>query len=218
MKKIFLILFVSFSLQSNAQFPIADIIKAGIKKVIVAVDLKIQKLQNKTIWLQNAQKVVENQLSKLKLTEISDWANRQKELYREYFDELRKVKQALTHYHRVKDIIEDQVAMVSECKAAWTLFRQDRNFSADELNYMSGIYTGMLNEAAKGIDQLLLVVSSFTTQMSDAKRMEIINTAAAAVEQNFLDLKDFNNQNKMLSLQRSAARGDIEYVKKLYGL
>lgn len=218
MKKILLILFISLSLQSNAQFPIAEIIKAGIKKVIVAVDLKIQKLQNKTIWLQNAQKVVENQLSKLKLTEISDWANRQKELYREYFDELRKVKQALTHYHRVKDIIEDQVAMVSEYKAAWTLFRQDRNFSADELNYMSGIYTGMLNEAAKGIDQLLLVVSSFTTQMSDAKRMEIINAAAAAVEQNFLDLKDFNNQNKMLSLQRSAARGDIEYIKKLYEL
>lgn len=218
MKKILVAFALLITVQSQAQFAIAEIIRAGIKKVIVAVDLKIQKLQNKTIWLQNAQKVVENHLSKLKLTEISDWANKQKELYRDYFDELRKVKSALTYYHRVKDIIEDQAAMVNEYKAAWALFRQDRNFSADELQYMADIYSGMMNEAAKGIDQLLLVVSSLTTQMTDAKRLEIINASAISVEQNYLDLKDFNNQNKLLSVQRSAARGDIEYVKKLYGL
>ena len=39
-----------------AQDPIIEVIKAGVKKVIKAVDLKIQRLQNKTIWLQNAQR------------------------------------------------------------------------------------------------------------------------------------------------------------------
>ena len=73
---------------AQAQIPIAEIIKAGIIKVIKAVDLKIQRLQNKTVWLQNAQKVLENEMSKLNLTEIGDWANRQKELYANYFDEL----------------------------------------------------------------------------------------------------------------------------------
>ena len=43
---------------------IVEIIKAGIKKVIIAVDLKIQRLQNKTIWLLNAQMTVENAMSK----------------------------------------------------------------------------------------------------------------------------------------------------------
>ena len=57
---------------THAQIPISEIIKAAVKKVIKAVDLKIQRLQNKTIWLQNAQKVLENKMSKLKLTEISD--------------------------------------------------------------------------------------------------------------------------------------------------
>ena len=41
-----------------AQDPITLIIKEGITKVIVAVDLKIQRLQNETIWLQNAQKTL----------------------------------------------------------------------------------------------------------------------------------------------------------------
>ena len=117
------------SMQSQAQFPIAEIIKAGIKKVIVAVDLKIQKIQNKTIWLQNAQKTLENGLSKTKLTEISDWAEKQRKQYADYFRALSKLKQTLSFYHRVKDIIEDQVAMGSEYKAAWASFRRDKNFT-----------------------------------------------------------------------------------------
>lgn len=218
MKKILIMLALMISVNSQAQFPIAEIIKAGIKKVIVAVDLKIQKLQNKTIWLQNAQKTLENTMSKLKLTEITEWVEKQRKLYDEYFQELWKVKAALAYYHRVKDIIEDQVAMVAEYKLAWATFRQDKNFNADELNYMADIYTGMMNESLKSLDQLFIVVNAFATQMSDAKRMEIINTAANSIEQNFLDLKEFNNQNKLISIQRAAAKGEIEYVKKLYGL
>ena len=218
MKKLIIVLALFFSMQSQAQFPIAEIIKAGIKKVIVAVDLKIQKLQNKTIWLQNAQKTLENALSKTKLTEISGWVERQRKLYDDYFQELRKVKTALTYYHRIKDIIENQLAMVKEYKAAWALFRQDRNFTVDELEYMSEVYTGILGESVKTIDQLLMVVNAFATQMSDAARMKIINTAADELEKGFMDLKEFNNQNKLISLQRAAAKGEIEYVKRLYGL
>ena len=204
--------------KTEAQIPILEIIKQGIKKVIIAVDLKIQRLQNKTIWLQNAQKTLENTMSKLKLDEISDWVEKQRKLYADYFDELWKVKAALTYYHRVKEIIEGQVQMVGEYKVAWALFRQDKNFTADELDYIHNIYTGMFDESLKSIDQLFLVVNALATQMSDAKRLEIINTVSDNLEQQFMDLKDFNNQNKMISLQRASEKGEIEYVKKLYGL
>ena len=218
MKKVILAIALLVSVNSQAQFPIAEIIKAGIKKVIVAVDLKIQKLQNKTIWLQNAQKTLENAMSKVKLTEIGEWVEKQRKLYDDYFQELCKVKTALTYYHRVKDIIEDQVAMVAEYKSAWAVFRQDKNFTAEELEYMFTVYTGMMDESLKSLDQLFLVVNAFVTQMSDAKRLEIINTAADNIEQGFMDLKDFNNQNKTISIQRSVEKGEINYVKKLYGL
>ena len=218
MKKIFVAIALLISVRSNAQFAIAEIIRAGIKKVIVAVDLKIQKLQNKTIWLQNAQKVIENQMSKMKLAEISDWVSKQKELYKDYFNELKKVKSAITYYHKVRDLINDEVALVKEYKDAWTNFRQDKNFTADELQFMEGVYAGMLNESLKNLDQFMLVINSFSTQMSDAKRIEIIDDAAAKTEAVFFDLKSFNNQNKAMSLQRSYEKGEIEYSRKLYGL
>jgi hypothetical protein len=108
MKKILIIIGIVLSISiapvqhTNAQIPILEIIKAAVKKVIKAVDLKIQRLQNKTIWLQNAQKTLENKMSKLKLTEISDWSKKQKELYAKYFDELWKVKNAISSYQAVR--------------------------------------------------------------------------------------------------------------------
>ena len=133
----------------QAQLAIADIIKAGVKKVIRAIDLKIQRLQNKTIWLQNAQKVVENQLSKLKLAEIGDWAKKQKELYGNYFDELWKIKNSISCYRAVKDIIAQQVQIVQEYSKAFRLSRQDKNFNASELAYMQKVYGGILEESLK---------------------------------------------------------------------
>jgi hypothetical protein len=218
MKKLFVITALLLTVNCHAQDPITEIIKQAIKKVIIAVDLKIQRIQNKTIWLQNAQKTLENTMSKLKLTEIRDWTEKQRKLYDDYFQELWKVKAALAYYHRVKAIIDNQVAMVKEYKAARALFRQDPNFSPDELDYMFTVYSGMMNESLKNLDQLFLVVNAFATQMSDAKRMDIINKAAEDIEQGFVDLKEFNDQNKMLSVQRASAKGELEYVKRLYGL
>ncbi len=217
----------------NAQIPIAEIIKAGIKKVIKAVDLKIQRLQNKTIWLQNAQKTLENKMSKLKLTEISDgakskrnytlnilmfWSKKQNELYAKYFDELWKVKNAISSYQAVRDIIKKQVQLVQEYAKAFNLSKQDKNFTADELNYMQKVYTGILDESIKNIDQIQLVISAFATQMTDAKRLEIIHAAGNNIEQNITDLRQFNQQNITISLQRSKEKNDIDVVKKLYGL
>lgn len=202
----------------NAQIPIIDIIKQGVKKVIVAVDLQIQRLQTKTIWLQNAQKVVENEMSKLKLTEITDWVQKQKDLYQDYFDELWQVKSVITYYNRVQDIIKKQVQIVEEYKHAFALFQQDENFTPDEIEYISKVYAGILDESLKNIDQVLLVIDAFATQMDDAKRLEIINNTADRVDENYNDLKLFNNENIKVSLQRAKEKNNVDVVKKLYGL
>ena len=204
--------------KADAQIPVLEIIKQAVTKVIVAVDLKIQRLQNETIWLQNAQKTLENTMSKVKLDEITDWTERQRVLYADYFEELRKVKTVLAYYQRIKDIIERQVQIVAEYKAAWALLKQDKAFTREELEYMYKIYSGILEESGKSIDQLFLVVGAFTTQMSDAGRLQIINAAADGIEQSYFDLKSFNEQNKIIALQRASERGQIEQMKKLYGL
>ena len=204
--------------QAHAQIPILEIITAGVKKVIKAIDLKIQRLQNKTIWLQNAQKTLENTLSKLKLDEIADWTEKQKEQYRKYYEELAKVKAIISYYQRIRDITGKQVRLVNEYNRSWQLLRQDSHFSSDEMEYMAKVYSGILEESLKNIDQISLIVRSFSTQMSDAKRLELINNAADEVDTNYDDLTRFNRQNMLLSLQRAKTKHEVDMVKKLYEL
>lgn len=211
-------LFVSLPTGANAQIAVLEVIKAGVKKVIKAVDLKVQRLQNETIWLQNAQKVLENQLSKLKLTEIADWTQKQKDLYRNYYEELWKVKSAIAYYKRIKDLTQKQVSIVDEYKWAWGLFQKDKHFSGDELDYMQKVYSGILDASIKNLDQILLVVNSFKTQMSDAERLEIINLAADQMDSNYSDLKTFNTQNSLLSIQRAKSLDEVVLLKELYGI
>lgn len=201
-----------------APVPVVVVIKTAAKKVLRAIDLKIQRLQNKTIWLQNAQKTLENVLSKLKLTEIAEWTERQKELYQGYYQELVKVKALISYYQRIRDITKMQSEMVAEYGRVWNLLRQDTRFTTDELDYMEEVYSGMLEASLKNIDQIFLIVQAFTTQMSDASRLEIINDAADRVEQTYMDLKRFNRQNILLSLQRAKAQGELEAVRQLYGI
>ncbi|SER90323.1 conjugal transfer protein TraI [Pedobacter rhizosphaerae] len=203
---------------ADAQIAVLEVIKAGVKKVIKAVDLKIQRLQNETIWLQNAQKVLENQLSKLKLGEIADWTERQKELYKEYYEELWKVRSAIAYYKKVKDLTAKQVAIVDEYKWAWNLFRQDKHFDASELDYMQKVYSGILDESIKNLDGLLLVVNSFKTQMSDAERLEIIAKASEKMDGNYTDLKSFNRGNAVLSIQRASSVEESAKLKEIYGI
>ncbi len=202
----------------EAQIDIAAIIKAAVKKVIKAVDLQIQRFQNKTIWLQNAQKTLENAMSKTKLNEISDWVEKQRTLYKEYFDELQKVKSIIFYYNRIKEITEKQIQLVREYRHAYDLFKQDKHFTAAELSYMGKVYTGILDESVKNVDQIFLVINSFYTQMTDAKRLEIINVAADQIDINYNDLKAFNQQGMLLSLQRSKDQNDVDVIKKLYRL
>lgn len=212
------ILIIQPSTRVDAAIPIAKIIQEGVKKVIKAVDLMIQRLQNKTIWLQNAQKVLENKLNELKLTEIAEWTEKHRKLYQDYYEELWKVKNTIAMYQRVRQVMDKQVRIVDEYRRCWNIVQNDDHFTKSELEYMYKVYSGIMGESVKNLDQILIVINSFKTQMSDGKRLEIIEEAADQIDQNYFDLKDFNTQNMLLSINRAKDASEIEVVKKLYEL
>jgi hypothetical protein len=204
--------------RANAQFVVGEVIKLTVTKVIKAIDLKVQRMQNQTIWLQNAQKVLENQLSKLRLSEISGWSIQQQQLYSGYYDELWKIKSIITYYQRIKDLTVKQLALVTEYNQAWSILRQDKHFSAVELSEMAQVYSGILSASVENLDQILLIVNRDKTQMTDEQRLELINHAGDHLDDNYSDLRRFNTQNEMLSLQRSKDLNDTQTTKALYGI
>ena len=222
MKKIIVVIMLSLGLtiaptkQSHAIVWV--VVKAALKKVIKAIDLQVQRLQNKTIALQNAQKVLENKLSQLKLDEIGSWVKKQKDLYQNYYNELWKVKSTIAYYKRIRDIIEAQKDLADEYKHAYALTRQDKNFTPEELDYIYSVYSGIIGESIKNVDQILLVINSFSLQMPDAERLNFLNRCADNLEQQISDLRAFTSQNISVSMQRAKDQQELETIKSLYGL
>lgn len=203
---------------AQAAIPWAQIIKEAIKKVVKAVDLLIQRRQNAVIKLQNAQKALENTMAKLKLDQITDWVRKQRDLYKQYYDELKKVKAVIAYYFKIKEIAQKQVLIIEQYQKAWALFQKDKHFTAAELYYMQKVYEGMLDQTAKNVDLLTLVVRSFSLQMSDAKRLQIIDKASFNADQLYDELSSFTYENQLLSLSRASSTFDAQVVKELYGI
>jgi mannitol-specific phosphotransferase system IIBC component len=210
--------FVSIPKGADAQLVVGSVISSTVGRVIRAIDLEVQRMQNQTIWLQNAQKALENQLSKLKLDEISGWSQKQKDLFSQYYQELWNIKTAIAYYSRISDLTQKQVALVNSYNQAWALIKNDKHFTADELSYMTNVYSGILQASVKDLDQILSVIHANKTQMPDAKRMEIINKAADHMDTNYNDLQQFNTQNEMLSLQKAQSENEVLTLKKYYGI
>jgi len=204
--------------KANAQFVVSAVLNETVGKIIRAIDLGVQRAQNKTLWLQNAQKVIETQLNQLKLSQIAGVSKQQTELFTTYYNDLFTVKSIITDYEQVKNIMVRQEMLVREYQSAWALTQQDKHFTAAELSHISSVYTGILKSSVSNLDQLLVLVNSFQTQMSDGKRMELIHAASKNIDQNYNDLKQFNNENIMLSLERAKDENDLKATKALYGI
>src|ERR1700761_6274008 len=203
---------------AHAQFVVGTVLNQTVGRIIRAIDLEVQKAQNKTMWLQNAQKAIENQLHQLQLNNIAGISTQQKDLFTEYYNELTQVKAVITGYEQVTNIISRQTQLVSLYKTSWAATQQDGHCNATELYQIQQVYSGILLESANNLDQLAKVINSFQTQMTDGQRMEIVERISKQIDGNYNDLKKFTNQNIQLSLARSRDQQDIQSIKNLYGI
>lgn len=202
----------------RAQIPILDLINAAAKKVVVAIDLQVQRLQNETIGLQNAQQDLENSMEQTKLTDITGWVQRQKDLYAGYYTELWQIKNAISAYERVTDMISKEARIAEQFKQVGAMIRQDKHFTPEEVGSMTGILTGILKEGAANISQIYLVINAFVSQMGDADRLRIIDEAGSRIDRNYTDLQQFYQRNMLLSLERARDSNDITATRMLYGI
>jgi hypothetical protein len=221
MKKVIIVLIllaIGFAPKADAQIPVVSLVSGIIKKVIVAIDLKVQQLQNQTIALQNAEASVENNLHLSSLNDINGWLGKEKALYQQYYKELATVRTVIADYDEVKRIISQQKELLAEYNNANNLFRQDKHFSAAELNQMTTVYGGIIEESARNLQEVVTAVTSITTQMKDAERLLLIHHATAGMQKNLDDLRQFNNNNVQLSLARAKDEQDRTQIRQLYGL
>lgn len=182
-----------------------DPVSLVIAKVIKAIDLKVQKLQNETIWLQQAQQVVEHELSKTKLAEITDWQNKQQSLYADYFKELSVVKSAVKALPQVKQILSMQAQVVQEYG----------RFAKDASQQMQ--YDELLGLSRDVLQTLQDVLTGSTLQMKDADSVLSLCTLRDAMNECLEGMKSLNKQTLKLAANKTRLQADLQFLQRLNG-
>ncbi|MDO6431564.1 conjugal transfer protein TraI [Flavitalea sp. BT771] len=205
--------------RSDAQgLDIISVINSAVKRVIVAMDLKIVRMQTETIGLQNEEKAAENEMQQSELSGIIGWVQEQRDLFAGYYQELREVKNIIAAYEEVKTMIDKQGKIIAGYQQAYAVLRQDKHFSADELSHLSAVLSGIARQSSQNLSRLTMVVTSLLTQMGDAGRLEIIDETGNDIDRNYRDLAQFSQESFLLSMQRARDANDIAVTRALYGM
>lgn len=132
------------------------------------------------------------------------------DLHKSFLDALLEVSPAVKKYKRIADIISYQLKIVKEYKSAFNQFKEDKSFAPEEIDYMSRVYSNLLNRSLKSLEELLMIISSGTLRMSDDERLQAIDKIYNSIVDQFSFLKDFNNSTAILSLQRKSEQTEVE--------
>ena len=139
-------------------------------------------------------------------------------LHKTFLDGLLQVSPVVKNYKRVADIIQYQLKIVKECKAALRQFREDKQFTVPEITNLGQVYANLFSESIKNIDELSLVLIPGKLRMSDDERLQAIDRIYADITQQYTFLNAFNNSTAILSLQREKEGKDIDLMKKVHGI
>lgn len=140
------------------------------------------------------------------------------DLHKAFLDRLLDVSPVVRNYRRVADIVTTEINILSDYKKAYRQFTQSGKFTASELEYISGVYSRLFNQSVNNLEALAKVITAGKLRMSDDERLNTIDAIWKDVDDSYTFLKHFNNETKVLALQRTKEQQEINGVKKLYNI
>jgi hypothetical protein len=147
---------------------------------------------------------------------IRDLSKGNFKLHEAFLDGLLQVSPAVKNYSRVQDIIQCQLAIINEYKAAYGKLSSSGSFSASELDYISGVYSRLAAQSLKNLDALTMVLTAKKLRASDDERLGVIDSIHEDINDQLSFLRHFNSNAALLAAQRNGEIADTELSRKLY--
>ncbi|HEX8426427.1 hypothetical protein [Hymenobacter sp.] len=180
-----------------------NFIQTGLQATLKALNTTANKLVNNG--------VVEQVLTK-------GFTEKNMLLAKSWYDGLLQVSNTIRTYRRVQHIFERQAAIITIYSTYIGKFKQDPNLSPAQVQGMVRGYTVLIQESASYLDDLTAIVSPLKAKMTDAERMELIDTLDDKVTHQYDLVSYFTRRNMAISLQQSKAQREMQQIKQLYGL
>jgi len=137
-------------------------------------------------------------------------------LHKTFLDALMQVSPTVRNYKRIGDIINYQVILVREYRAAFDRFRASGDFNEQEIAYLERVYDNLFNQSLRNLDELTTVITANKLRMSDDERLEAIDRIYEDMQDKVLFLRSFNNNTTVLAVQRAKERNDVDAMRSIY--
>lgn len=139
-------------------------------------------------------------------------------LHQVILDGLFAVNPTVRDYQRIPMIIEYQALLLKEYKRAYNRFRDDGNLTASELRYLESVYTYLVKQSLRNLEELTMIVSASKLRMTDDERLKVIDRIFHDMEGKLSFLRYFNNSTQMLAMQREREKSEVKTIQYLYEL
>lgn len=151
-------------------------------------------------------------------TTISDLSKGNFNLHKTFLDGLLQISPAVRKYKKIADIIDFQLKIVKEYKAAFNEFKGSKHFTVDEVDYLGKVYGNLFKESLKTLEELAMVITAGELRMTDDERLKAIDKIYDEVLGQYTFLNEFNNSTALLSLQRDNEQREIDLMRKIHGV
>lgn len=139
-------------------------------------------------------------------------------LHQVFLDGLFAVNPTVRDYKRIPMIIEYQALLLKEYKRAYGRFRDDGNLTASELRYLESVYTYLVKQSVRNLEELTMIVTASKLRMTDDERLKAVDRIFLDMESKLSFLRYFNNSTQLLAMQREREKSDVTTIESLYEL
>src|SRR5688572_479515 len=207
MKKVFVILTVVFS-----QLPVVNI-NAQAQEAAQLI-LNVEKLKQ-------LEEILDNMYKGYKIltkgyNRVKDIAEGNFNLHQVFLDGLFAVNPSVAKYQRIPDIIRYQSMLIREYKRAFNRFKSDPNLTPDEIKYLERVYSYLVKQSLRNLEELTMIITANKLRMSDDERIQSLDRIYFDIENKLSFLRYFNNSTQVLVVQRAKESSEVGAMKKLY--
>jgi hypothetical protein len=148
-------------------------------------------------------------------TVIRDISQGNFNLHKTFLDALFEVSPTVRRYKKIAGIVEMQLRLVKQYKAAYKRFVVGGHFTVEELAYLSRVYGRLVDESLKSLDDLAMVITAGRLRMSDGERLSAIDRIYTEMEKRLVFLNTFNGKTSVLAMQRAKESGEVRVLQGL---
>jgi hypothetical protein len=152
------------------------------------------------------------------LTTISDIKNREFKLHQNRFDSLRIVSPAVSSHPGLKDITDLHAGINKVCKELPLALSAVDVFSTGQLDHINQVLAAVYKDSQGIIYAMFDVRRSGHSSMNDDERIKRIDLLHAQMQDNYIFVKNFDQQTRLLSSQVQSEKDNIKNSRVLHGL